>query len=242
MPRRLIYLIVFIEGFSSLGAEIVALRRLLPHIGSAITVTAPTIALFLLALALGYAAGGRVRSAFLDVVRRNFLLAALLAGCGLSAVAVDTLFASAPTAFAYLLLVGGILCPIAWLLGQTVPILTNLMHTELTGEASGQALFWSTLGSFLGALGLSLLVMQWLGVSAAVLLVAAALLAGLPMLAERRLPTALLGLAALLPIIGINLPATQVSDTAYAEYRVEALSRPGDNDARAFWSTSRWPH
>lgn len=43
MPRRLIYLIVFIEGFSSLGAEIVALRRLLPHIGSAITVTAPTI-------------------------------------------------------------------------------------------------------------------------------------------------------------------------------------------------------
>lgn len=235
MPRRLIYLIVFIEGFSSLGAEIVALRRLLPHIGSAITVTAPTIALFLLALALGYAAGGRVRTAFLDVVRRNFLLAALLAGCGLSAVTVDILFASAPTAFAYLLLVGGILCPIAWLLGQTVPILTNLMHTELTGEASGQALFWSTLGSFLGALGLSLLVMQWLGVSAAVLLVAAVLLAALPVLAERRLRAALLAVAALLPVIGINLTATQVSDTAYAEYRVEPLSRPGDNDARAFW-------
>ncbi len=109
------------------------------------------------------------------------------------------------------------------------------MHTELTGEASGQALFWSTLGSFLGALGLSLLVMQWLGVSAAVLLVAAVLLAALPVLAERRLRAALLAVAALLPVIGINLTATQVSDTAYAEYRVEPLSRPGDNDARAFW-------
>ena len=56
----LIYLIVFIEGFCSLGAEIIALRRLVPHVGSAIVVTAPTIGFFLLALALGYAAGGRV--------------------------------------------------------------------------------------------------------------------------------------------------------------------------------------
>lgn len=32
----LIPLIIFIEGFCSLGAEIVALRRLVPHVGSAI--------------------------------------------------------------------------------------------------------------------------------------------------------------------------------------------------------------
>jgi hypothetical protein len=51
------YLIVFIEGFCSLGAEVIALRRLVPHVGSAIVVTAPTIGFFLLALALGYAAG-----------------------------------------------------------------------------------------------------------------------------------------------------------------------------------------
>lgn len=235
MSRRLIYFIVFIEGFASLGAEIVALRRLLPHIGSSIVVTAPTIALFLLALALGYAAGGRVKTAYLGAVGRNFLIAALLAGCGLSAMAVDAIFAAFPTGFAYLLLVGGILCPVAWLLGQTVPILTNLMRAESTGEASGQALFWSTLGSFLGALGLSLLVMQWLGVSAAVLLVAAALLAGLPVLAKRRRRAVLIALAALIPVIATNLPASLVTDTAYAEYKVEALNRSGDVDARAFW-------
>jgi hypothetical protein len=41
---------------------------------------------------------------------------------------------------------------------------------ERVGEASGEALYYSTLGSFLGSLLLSLLVMQWLGVSAAVAL------------------------------------------------------------------------
>ena len=40
----------------------------------------------------------------------------------------------------------------------------------------------------------------------------AALLAGLPVLAERRLRAVLLALAAFLPLIGINLPATPVSD------------------------------
>ena len=62
MSRALLYAIVFIEGFCSLGAEIIALRRLVPHVGSAIVVTAPTIGFFLLALALGYASGGKVAS------------------------------------------------------------------------------------------------------------------------------------------------------------------------------------
>jgi hypothetical protein len=53
-----------------------------------------------------------------------------------------------------------------------VPVLTNLMKHMRTGEASGYALYWSTLGSFLGSVSLSLGVMQWLGVSAAVLVCA----------------------------------------------------------------------
>lgn len=94
MPRHLLYLIVFIEGFCSLGAEVIALRRLVPHVGSAIVITAPTIGLFLLALALGYAAGARVSERFTAVVARNFLLlSALLVGLGLARVTVDELIA-----------------------------------------------------------------------------------------------------------------------------------------------------
>jgi predicted membrane-bound spermidine synthase len=145
----LLYLIVFIEGFCSLGAEIIALRRLVPQVGSAIVVTAPTIGLFLLALALGYGSGARVSERFTAVVARNFLISALLVGLGLARITVDGLFSLVqPTWLAYLLLIGGVLCPLAWLLGQTVPVLTNLIKHMRAGEASGYALYWSTLGSF----------------------------------------------------------------------------------------------
>lgn len=236
MPPRLIYAIVFIEGFCSLGAEVIALRRLLPHIGSSIVVTAPTIGLFLLALALGYAAGARIAGNYTAVVGRNFLIAAGLAGLGLSGTTVDALFAHLqPAPLAYLLFIGGVLCPLAWLLGQTVPILTNLMRHQRAGEASGLALYWSTLGSFLGSLVLSLLVMQWLGVSAAVFACALGLASGCLLLAGPRLKmTASVGL-----VIGLaaalNFYHTPTADTAYADYQVAPVDLPTQRNPRAFW-------
>lgn len=250
MPAFLIPLIVFIEGFSSLGAEIIALRRLVPHVGSAIVVTAPTIGFFLLALALGYAAGARISERYLTVVARNFLISALLLGFGFSTSFVGTLFTHVePVWLAYALLIGGILCPIAWLLGQTVPALTNLMQTQRTGEASGVALYWSTLGSFLGSLGLSLAVMQWLGISAAVVICALLLVVGTVTLytcatGERRhrMVLALAGFSGLL-IITANLPAlrdalvpdvTNGTETAYADYRILETQTPEGDAVRAF--------
>ncbi|HNF75485.1 MAG TPA: methyltransferase type 12, partial [Thauera aminoaromatica] len=156
LSPALLFLLVFVEGFVSLGAEILALRRLVPHVGSAITVTAPTIAFFLLALALGYQAGGQVAGDYLARVRRNFLLAAALIALGLAGPVVELAFAHLqPAPVAWAVVVCGVLCPVAWLLGQTVPILTNLLRHERVGARSGAALYWSTLGSFLGALTLS---------------------------------------------------------------------------------------
>jgi predicted membrane-bound spermidine synthase len=236
MPPLLIPVVVFIEGFCSLGAEIIALRRLVPHIGSSIVVTAPTIGFFLLALALGYAAGAKINDRYLQVVARNFLISALLLGIGFSTPFVNGLFAHIePVWLAYTLLIGGILCPLAWLLGQTVPALTNLMQTRRTGEASGMALYWSTLGSFLGSLGLSVLVMQWLGISAAVALCALFLLIGAlrlqraPEVSTRGWQVLAVFLAATLLIIGLNVPLLrgqllnepqEVTETAYADYSV----------------------
>lgn len=237
MPRNLLYLIVFIEGFCSLGAEVIALRRLVPHVGSAIVVTAPTIGLFLLALALGYGSGARVTTRFTAVVARNFLISALLAGVGLARITVDGLFALVqPTGLAYLLFIGGVLCPLAWLLGQTVPVLTNLMKHTRAGEASGYALYWSTLGSFLGSVSLSLVVMQWLGVSVAVLVCALLLALGSLLLAARSRQTWAAGLMIGVVASAINLrPAQDVVDTAYADYVVKRIVRPEDNNPRAFF-------
>jgi spermidine synthase len=237
VPRNLLYLIVFIEGFCSLGAEVIALRRLVPHVGSAIVVTAPTIGLFLLALALGYGSGARVTTRFTAVVARNFLISALLAGVGLARITVDGLFTLVqPTGLAYLLFIGGVLCPLAWLLGQTVPVLTNLMKHTRAGEASGYALYWSTLGSFLGSVSLSLVVMQWLGVSVAVLVCALLLALGSLLLAARSRQTWAAGLMIGVVASAINLrPAQDVVDTAYADYVVKNIVRPQDNYPRAFF-------
>lgn len=236
MPRHLIYAIVFIEGFCSLGAEIIALRRLVPHIGSSIVVTAPTIGFFLLALALGYASGAKVAAHYQSVVARNFLISAALAGLGLAAPTVDWLFSPLqPVLIAYLVFIGGILCPLAWLLGQTVPILTNLIKYERTGEASGMALYWSTLGSFLGSLSLSLLVMQWLGVSAAVLACSLGLVIGTLLLARRNLRIAFLSLSTAALAAGLNLNHKVTADTAYAEYLIGDVELHGQKNPRAFW-------
>ena len=250
MPPLLIPVVVFIEGFCSLGAEIIALRRLAPHIGSSIVVTAPTIGFFLLALALGYAAGAKINDRYLQVVARNFLISALLLGIGFSTPFVNGLFAHIePVWLAYTLLIGGILCPLAWLLGQTVPALTNLMQTRRTGEASGMALYWSTLGSFLGSLGLSVLVMQWLGISAAVALCALFLLIGAlrlqraPEVSTRGWQVLAVFLAATLLIIGLNVPLLrgqllnepqEVTETAYADYSVIPTQTADGEPVRAF--------
>ncbi|MGV1016547.1 MAG: fused MFS/spermidine synthase [Fluviibacter phosphoraccumulans] len=250
MPPLLIPVVVFIEGFCSLGAEIIALRRLVPHIGSSIVVTAPTIGFFLLALALGYAAGAKINDRYLQVVARNFLISALLLGIGFSTPFVNGLFAHIePVWLAYTLLIGGVLCPLAWLLGQTVPALTNLMQTRRTGEASGMALYWSTLGSFLGSLGLSVLVMQWLGISAAVALCALFLLIGAlrlqraPEVSTRGWQVLAVFLAATLLIIGLNVPLLrgqllnepqEVTETAYADYSVIPTQTADGEPVRAF--------
>ncbi|MEF8701549.1 MAG: fused MFS/spermidine synthase [Candidatus Accumulibacter sp. UW26] len=221
MPRSLLFAIVFIEGFCSLGAEVIALRQIIPHMGSSIVVTAPTIGFFLLALALGYHAGARIAGEYLETVARNFLISALLLGAGLAGVTVDLFFASLnPPEVAYLALMAGVLCPIAWLLGQTVPILTNLLQHQRVGEASGEALYYSTLGSFLGSLLLSLLVMQWLGVSAAVALTSLLLIVGFVLLRGRRWSTAVASLAVAALTVVANAWLRPQIETAYASYLV----------------------
>ena len=58
---------------------------------------------------------------------------------------MDWLFAHLqPTLVAYLVFIGGVLARWPGCSARPVPILTNLMQAERTGEASGMALHWST--------------------------------------------------------------------------------------------------
>jgi spermidine synthase len=203
--------------------------------GSSIVVTAPTIGFFLLALALGYQAGAKVAGDYLAVVSRNFLIAAALTGAGLAGISVDLIFdALNPPTLAYLVFIATVLCPLAWLMGQTVPILTNLMKHARTGEASGYALYYSTLGSFLGSISLSLLIMQWLGVSSAVAICALLLVAGHVLLSARHWRTVPASLAVISLTIICNTWLRPVIETAYANYAVIPVNLEGAINARAF--------
>ena len=227
MSNLLLMFIVFIEGFASLGVEVIALRRLVPHVGSSITVTAPTIGLFLAALAMGYWSGGRIQDRFLERVLRNFLFAAFIAGVGLSSLVVQAIFAGiGQPVVSYLVFMVCVVCPPAWLLAQTVPLLTNVIHRDRAGAASGAALTASTAGSVLGASVLSLVVMQLLGVSAAVLLCCATLCVGVAIGARPPRRWAPVASASLLmaALAWFNLvPKLNALETAYADYRTRTV-------------------
>src|ERR1700745_2440228 len=79
------WIIAFIEGFSTLAVEVIAIRLAIPVVGSSITLTGVMLGVVLFALSAGYWRRG-VLSAQWDRTRtrsaltRNLFLAALLYG------------------------------------------------------------------------------------------------------------------------------------------------------------------
>jgi hypothetical protein len=225
----LLLALVAIEGAASLGIEVVALRRIVPYVGSSITITAPTIAAFLAALALGYHRAAQVQGDFERRVLANFVAAAAIAGVGLSAEFAALIFLLVPDRVAGLAVYLGLtMLPPAYLLAQTVPLLTNVMRSSRAGESAGRALAWSTAGSVVSAAGLSLIVMQMLGVRWAVV-AAAAPMALVALVAASKVGATAIAVRAvctLAAIVIVNTLPGSVTETAYADYRVVTSEWP----------------
>jgi spermidine synthase len=161
--RYLIFLlIIFLEGFVSISVEIVTIRQLLPVAGGSVIVTSLVIGFFLLFLALGYHQGGKVIENPQKILRKNFFISAIWLGVGLSSAFIFLFFYSFQKMLgehivyplvAYLLL---IIAPLIYLLGQTIPAI---------GKISGNTLGLSTLGSFLGSIVTTLVLIYFLGVA-----------------------------------------------------------------------------
>jgi spermidine synthase len=171
-PHPILF-IIFLEGFVSISIEILTIRQLIPEVGTSIIATSLIIGIFLLFLAIGYWKGGLYKENFTSILRRNFIIAAGLMGVGISYPFITGFFIVIEhytpisnmlfSLIVYLLLV---ISPIIYLIGQTVPLTMNLISPKKrTAEVGGKVLFISTLGSFLGALLTSLLLMEFLGVA-----------------------------------------------------------------------------
>ena len=167
-----LFLIIFLEGFISISVEILTIRQMLPFVGNSVVVTSLIIGVFLLSLAFGYYRGGLYKGHYSKILRRNFTISAIFLGIGFSYYFLKSFFLSFAYVFtndaivalmSYLLL---ITAPLIYLLGQTVPITTNLFKYEHhVGVISGKVLSLSTLGSFLGSVITAAVLMNYFGVA-----------------------------------------------------------------------------
>ena len=156
------WIIAFLEGFSTLAVEVIAIRLAIPVVGSSMTLTGVMLGVVLFALSAGYWRGGALsarwdRKKTRSVLSRNLLLAAGLYGLvafPLEARLIEQLLDgglslswSIGVAASLLLIL-----PI-YLASQTVPMLAELTNDEgKAGKASGKVLFFSTLGSVAGGI------------------------------------------------------------------------------------------
>jgi predicted membrane-bound spermidine synthase len=158
--------IVIIEGFISIGVEIFAIRQMVPYVGSNILNTSIIIGIFLLFLSFGYYKGGIVRNHHEKVLLNNLLNSALLICIGLSTVFLSWFFSwfvSLGNLYGLVIFCLLIIAPVTFFLGQTIPIITNFMKNTHYAKMNGTLLFVSTLGSFLGSILTSVLLLNFMG-------------------------------------------------------------------------------
>ncbi|HWI21173.1 MAG TPA: fused MFS/spermidine synthase [Baekduia sp.] len=244
---RLLALIVFVVGASSLGAEIAAARLLAPWFGASTIIWANTIATVLVGLSVGYWFGGRLAdrdpsvASMSKIIFGAAILMALVPFLGspflrVSVEALDNIEAGAfvGSLIAVLVLIA---VPVV-LLGAISPFALRLsvQSVEEAGTVSGRLYAISTLGSLFGVFSSALLLIPVLGTRRTFLVFALAL--GLVAVAGLRMPRALMLPAAIAGLLALPVGTIKAADgeqviweqeTAYQYARVV---QDGDGDRR----------
>ncbi len=192
--NRYLYVLVFMVGISTLGAEITAARLLAPFFGSSTIVWANTIGVVLVALSVGYWYGGKLGDRHPDVRR---LCLTVMVGAGLVALipfvaqpffevsiaALDEIEAGAfvGSLFAVLFLIA---IPVA-ILGTASPWAIRLTVEDIAhaGQVAGRLYAVSTVGSLLGTMLAALVLIPLAGTQRTFLIFALglALVAAIPL-------------------------------------------------------------
>jgi spermidine synthase len=184
--ERFLYLLVFVVGTASLGAEIAAARLMAPFFGASTIVWANTIGVVLVSLSIGYWLGGRLgdrhphlRGLCLLVTAAAALLAVVpFAARPFFDISVDALDEISAGAFVGSLT--GVLFLIAVpvvLLGACSPWAVRLAtpDVEHAGRTAGRLYAVSTAGSLLGTMLAALVTIPFLGTQRTFLAFAVAL-------------------------------------------------------------------
>ena len=246
---RLLFTVILIEGYVVLACELLAIRQLIPFVGSGTEIIAIIISGVLLPLAFGYHFGGiAYKRAYARAVARDkrppsirrILLKNILIALTFLSLGLSYLFLSAYFRFldyagidqrlvqtaSYSLLF--LVIPV-FLLGQTVPLTSNYFSRERLSTITGKMLFFSTTGSFLGSILSTIVLMGTVGVHNTVIITLGLLTLLCLLLGGRKLPlqaataVGLLSVAVLLNNNAILRRFQVVSDDAYNIIRVKEM-------------------
>ena len=173
--EKALYLVILIEGYVILAAELLAIRQIIPFVGNGIETVAIVVSAVLMPLAFGYFAGGNYKANQHKTLRKkliaNIIAAAFILTFGLSHAMLEIFFLAldliginshiVQTTIYSLLFIA---YPV-FLLGQTVPLISNYFSRKKLSEIAGRMLFFSTIGSFFGSIISTLLLMTLIGVN-----------------------------------------------------------------------------
>lgn len=168
MYATVLYLLALWSGFFVMGIELLGGRLLAPYFGSSIYVWGAIITVFMLALSLGYLAGGRYSVHTPSLRRLGLIVLAaaitalpiLLAGDAL----LDALAAGVPDPrFGSLLAALSLFFVPTLISGMVSPYAVRLLvaEREHAGERAGRLYFVSTFGSAAGTLLTSFYFVLW---------------------------------------------------------------------------------
>jgi spermidine synthase len=226
LPATTVELAVLVSGVSSMGLEILAGRMVAPVFGSSIYTWGSIIGVFLTALSLGYARGGRQAA---DANRRD--LGTLLLGSAAYVAFVilaseyllqQALLLPVPPRFASIIPVTILFGPPVYWLGFISPYAAELSGKAGIGEASGHVYALGTVGSIVGAFATTFVLVPSLGVAYIALLFGVLqLVAAGSVLAPTVPRRSVVGIV----LVGVLLVGAVVGATAGPNYQGEVVHR-----------------
>jgi hypothetical protein len=172
----LCYLVALWSGFFVMGVELLGGRLLAPNFGSSIYVWGALITIFMLALSLGYLAGGRFSLKNPSLRKLGLLLAAAalttLPVLPLSGITLENLAIAIPDPrFGSLAAAAMLFFIPTFFSGMVSPYCVRLLvdSEESSGRRAGQLYFVSTFGSAAGTIITSFYLVLWLEVNVIIL-------------------------------------------------------------------------
>lgn len=170
------YLIALWSGFFVMGVELLGGRLLAPNFGSSIYVWGALITIFMLALSLGYLAGGRYSQHNPSLAKLGLLLAAAalttLPVLPLSGITLENLAIAIPDPrFGSLAAAALLFFVPTFFSGMVSPYCVRLLvdSEESSGRRAGQLYFVSTFGSATGTILTSFYLVLWFEVNAIII-------------------------------------------------------------------------